>query len=61
MAEETGVLFLGGIPIDPKVGVASDKGSPFVIENPDSPATKAFLEIVEKVEAYLKMKEQEKT
>ena len=61
MAEETGVLFLGGIPIDPKVGVASDKGSPFVIENPDSPATKAFLEIVEKVEAYLKMKEQKKT
>ena len=61
MAEETGVLFLGGIPIDPKVGVASDKGSPFVIENPDSPATKAFLEIVEKVEAYLKMKEQKKS
>ena len=61
MAEETGVVFLGGIPIDPKVGVASDKGSPFVIENPDSPATKAFLEIVEKVEAYLKMKEQKKT
>ena len=61
MAEETGVVFLGGIPIDPKVGVASDKGSPFVIENPDSPATKAFLEIVEKVEAYLKMKEQKKS
>ena len=57
MAEETGVPFLGGIPIDPKIGVASDKGSPFVIENPDSPATKAFLEIVEKVEDYLRAKE----
>jgi ATP-binding protein involved in chromosome partitioning len=60
MAEETGVPFLGGIPIDPKIGVASDKGSPFVIENPDSPATKAFLEIVEKVEDYLKAREHKK-
>jgi ATP-binding protein involved in chromosome partitioning len=61
MAEETGIPFLGGIPIDPKVGVASDKGVPFVIENPNSPATKAFLEIVEKVEAHLKDKERLKT
>jgi len=57
MAEETGIPFLGEIPIDPKVGVATDKGVPFVIENPDSPATIAFLDIVEKVEAYLKVKE----
>ena len=60
MAEETGVPFLGGIPIDPKIGVASDKGSPFVIENPDSPATKAFLEIVGKVENYLRTREHKK-
>ncbi len=57
MAEETGVPFLGSIPIDPKVGVDSDKGSPFVIEHADSPAAKAFVEIVKKVEAYLKEKE----
>ena len=57
MAEETGIPFLGEIPIDPKVGVATDKGVPFVIENPDSPATIAFLDIVQKVEAYLKVKE----
>lgn len=57
MAEETGIPFLGGIPIDPKVGVASDKGLPFVVENPDSPVTKAFLEIVKKVEDYLKERE----
>ena len=57
MAEETGIPFLGGIPIDPKVGVASDKGIPFVIESPNSPSTKAFMEIVEKVEAYLKRRE----
>jgi ATP-binding protein involved in chromosome partitioning len=61
MAEETGVLFLGSIPIDPKVGVDSDKGSPFVIEHADSPAAKAFIEIVKKVESYLKEKENIKT
>ncbi len=57
MAEETGVPLLGSIPIDPKVGVDSDKGSPFVIGHADSPAAKAFVEIVEKVESYLKEKE----
>jgi ATP-binding protein involved in chromosome partitioning len=56
MAEETGVPFLGKIPIDPKVSAASDKGSPFVIEHPDSAASKAFTVIVEKVDAYLKQK-----
>jgi ATP-binding protein involved in chromosome partitioning len=57
MAEETGVPFLGSIPIDPKVGVDSDKGSPFVIEHADSAAAKAFVEIVKKVESYLSARE----
>jgi ATP-binding protein involved in chromosome partitioning len=57
MAEETGVPFLGSIPIDPKVNVDSDKGTPFVIEHPDSPAAKAFVGIVKKVESYLIEKE----
>ena len=56
MAEEAGVPFLGKIPIDPKVSASSDKGVPFVLSNPDSPASKAFMEIVEKVEDYLKAK-----
>ena len=54
MAQETGVPFLGSIPIDPTVGVDSDKGHPFVIAHKDSSASKAFKEIVEKVELYLK-------
>jgi ATP-binding protein involved in chromosome partitioning len=61
MAEETGIPFLGSIPIDPKVGADSDKGSPFVIEHADSAAAKAFVEIVKKVESYLKEKEDTKT
>jgi ATP-binding protein involved in chromosome partitioning len=56
MAEETDVSFLGSIPIDPKVGVDSDKGTPFVIEHVESPAAKAFVKIVKKVESYLKEK-----
>ncbi|MCJ7559889.1 Mrp/NBP35 family ATP-binding protein [Candidatus Bathyarchaeota archaeon] len=60
MAEETGVPFLGSIPIDPKVSMDSDKGSPFVIEHADSPAAKAFMEIVKKVDFYLKEREKRK-
>jgi ATP-binding protein involved in chromosome partitioning len=54
MAEEAAISFLGKIPIDPKISASSDKGIPFVTEQPDSPASKAFLEIVEEVEEYLK-------
>jgi ATP-binding protein involved in chromosome partitioning len=61
MAEETGVPFLGSIPIDPKIGVDSDKGLPFVMKHADSLGAKAFVEIVQKVEAYLNEKENPKT
>ena len=60
MAEETSVPFLGSIPIDPKVGVDSDKGSPFVIEHANSSAAKAFVEIVKKVKSYLQERENSK-
>lgn len=57
MAEERGVTFLGSIPIDPKVSMDSDKGSPFVIEHTGSLAAEAFIEIVKKVDSYLIEKE----
>ena len=60
MEEETSVPFLGSIPIDPKVGVDSDKGSPFVIEHANSSAAKAFVEIVKKVKSYLQERENSK-
>ncbi len=56
MAREMSVAFLGSIPIDPKIGVDSDKGQPFIVANKDSAAAKAFMEIVKKVEAYLNKK-----
>lgn len=61
LAEEAGVPFLGRIPIDPKVGADSDKGSPFVVEDAESPAAKAFSVIVKNVEAYLNEKGSAKT
>jgi ATP-binding protein involved in chromosome partitioning len=54
MAQETGVPFIGSIPIDPTVSADSDRGLPFIIEHKDSAAAKAFIEIVEKVSASLK-------
>ncbi len=56
MAKETGVKFLGSIPIDPKVGVDSDKGTPFVLAQKDSSAAKAFMEVVAKVQEYINNK-----
>jgi ATP-binding protein involved in chromosome partitioning len=61
LAEEAGVTFLGSIPIDPKVGADSDKGSPFVIGDAESPAAKAFSAIVKNVEAYLNERGNTKT
>jgi ATP-binding protein involved in chromosome partitioning len=57
IAEETGVPFLGSIPLDPKISAISDKGVPFIVENADSAAAKSFMEIVGKVEAFLESRE----
>jgi len=57
MAQEMDVTFLGSIPIDPGVGVDSDKGTPFVFSHKASTAAKAFVEIVKNVELFLKKKQ----
>jgi ATP-binding protein involved in chromosome partitioning len=53
-AKELGLKFLGRIPLDPRIVVGGDAGKPFVVEHPDSPATKAFYEIVREIRASLK-------
>ncbi len=52
-AAQWGVLFLGRIPIDPRVRVGADAGRPIVLEEPDSPVAKAFGEIADRVWARL--------
>jgi ATP-binding protein involved in chromosome partitioning len=54
IAEELMIPFLGKIPIDPEICKDSDKGVPFIVEHMKSPAAKAFMEIVKKIEAFLK-------
>lgn len=53
-AKELGLTFLGRIPLDPRIVVGGDSGKPFVIEHPDSEATKAFRAVVAKLKAQLK-------
>jgi len=56
IAEDLNVPFLGQIPMDPKICEDADKGVPFVTGNVDSPAAKAFKEIVKKVKDFLETK-----
>lgn len=44
-AEKLGVPFLGEIPLDLDIRIASDSGAPIVASKPDSPQTKAFWDV----------------
>jgi len=48
-AELLGVPFLGEIPLDPRVAVQGDAGTPIVVAEPESVVTKAFLELARQV------------
>lgn len=59
VSEEMNIPFLGSIPIDPKVSEDSDKGLPFIVANADSPASKAFKEITQKIGEFLRNREKQ--
>ena len=61
LAEELNVPFLGQIPIDAKICEDADKGVPFVMGHVDSPAAKAFAEIVKRVEDFLSAEKRSET
>lgn len=48
-AMELGIPFLGKIPFDPQIVASGDEGKPFIADNPDSEASRAFMDIVEKI------------
>ncbi|HVR73949.1 MAG TPA: Mrp/NBP35 family ATP-binding protein [Planctomycetota bacterium] len=52
-SEEMGTPFLGEIPIDPGVPIGGDTGIPIVVDNPESPAAKAYIEFAGRVAALL--------
>ncbi len=54
IAEEMGVELLGSIPIDPRISMDSDEGTPFILRHPDSPAAKSFMDLVDKIEEKVK-------
>jgi ATP-binding protein involved in chromosome partitioning len=56
VANEMGVPFLGKIPLDPQVSTAMDAGTPFIAEQPGSPAANSFHTIVEKIEDFTEEK-----
>jgi ATP-binding protein involved in chromosome partitioning len=48
-ADELGADFLGEIPLDLKIRLLSDSGTPIVSAEPDSPHAKAYLNIAQKI------------
>lgn len=48
LAKETGIEFLGSVPLDPRIGKSADYGVSFLDEYPDSPASSAYLNIIQR-------------
>ena len=46
LAKDTGILFLGAVPLDPRIGMACDYGESFFDHFPDSPACAALKTVV---------------
>lgn len=61
LAEETGVPFLGRIPIDPAIGAACDEGTPFVYHWNQSETARAFERITDPILALLAPGKNDKT
>lgn len=55
-AKDMGIPYLGSIPIDPQITDKGDLGSPFMADKKDTPSTKAFRAIVEKVQKVIATK-----
>lgn len=58
LSKETGVPFLGAIPLDPRIGMACDYGESFFDHFPDSPACAALHEVVSNVKKQISLAEE---
>jgi Mrp family chromosome partitioning ATPase len=58
-SKDMNVPFLGSIPIDTKIVESSDSGAPFILDNGNSKAKKAFENIVSKVEEFFEKNKKE--
>lgn len=53
MSQDLGVPFLGQLPLDPRIGQSCDEGKNFLTDHSDSPATKTYQSIIQKILNYL--------
>ncbi|TFL01997.1 P-loop containing nucleoside triphosphate hydrolase protein [Pterulicium gracile] len=53
LAEEMGIELLGSVPLDPRIGKSADYGVSFLDEYPDSPASVAYLDIIDRIKDIL--------
>ena len=49
LAKDCNIPFLGKVPLDPRIGQSCDNGENFLIAHPDSPASTAILEIIDRI------------
>lgn len=56
VAEAFDLPLLGEIPLDPVIRAAGDDGKPIIVEKPDAPQSKKFIEIAEKLLEKIKHK-----
>ncbi|KDN39830.1 P-loop containing nucleoside triphosphate hydrolase protein [Tilletiaria anomala UBC 951] len=50
LCKELGLRFLGSVPLDPRIGKCCDMGTSFVESFPDSPASVAYRNIIDKIQ-----------
>lgn len=55
LAEELGVLFLGGIPLNPQIRIGGDSGIPIVFDMPDDEHAKIIMEIARKLASQINL------
>jgi ATP-binding protein involved in chromosome partitioning len=56
LAQQAGVPFIGGVPMDPNVRKAGDKGVPVVISHPETAVSKALIAVAEDLAAKISVK-----
>ncbi|GIV60154.1 Mrp/NBP35 family ATP-binding protein [Rhodocaloribacter litoris] len=53
LAARHGIPYLGGLPFDPRLSAAADRGTAFMVEYADTPAGRAFRRLAEQVRTFL--------
>ncbi|KAJ6581384.1 P-loop containing nucleoside triphosphate hydrolase protein [Mycena capillaripes] len=53
LAADMGIELLGSVPLDPRIGKSADYGVSFLDEYPESPASIAYLDIIDRIKEIL--------